>query len=288
MFVPTVLLLLLSGALSQHFLPTEYSPNEAIVYDINQRNYNMQMQLCNINDYQGCLFEAYLNIPFQDWSIPNGVYVQYSVVGGINCNQVFCSNNINTNTPQNCSFYLPGNITNSLYLVSQAGNTVALTATFSLKINCAVTGKSTFSKYSDGCPVQPDQSRQNVRLSSPGSVLTSSTNPANYSFIVCPTHSSFTSFSYILEATDQNSAFASYFCPSLPCDANNSPDGWYDASGSAINNVRVGNLKSMTLYLAVYGWGNYGAENNFVFNIQVSDQSGATRYLKADSIRPLK
>jgi len=261
----------------QNFIPTEYSPNSAIIYDINNLNYNMRMDLCNVDVYEGCLFEAYMNIPFEQWSISNGVYSQYSVVGGDNCNTLLCSNDLNSNTPQNCSFYLPKNFTNELYLVSQAGITVSLSTTFSLKINCAVHGTTKFVPYKGGCPNNADVSKQNVKLSSPGSVTTSPDVPVVYSFLVCPTTSSFTSFDYVLEATDQNSAFATYFCAGSPCNVGHTQAGWYDASGAAINTVNVGNLKSSTLFFAIYGWGNYQATNNFVFNIQVSDDTEEKR-----------
>jgi len=276
----SVLSLLVPATFGQSFIPTEYSPNSAIIYDINNLNYNMRMDLCNVNVYAGCRFNAYMNIPFEEWSIPNGVYSQYSIVGGDNCNTLLCSNDLNSASPQNCSFYLPKNFTDNLYLVSQAGITVSLSATFSLQIDCAEHGTTKFVPYKGGCPVEADVSKQNVKLSAPGSVMTSPDVPVVYSFLVCPTTSSFTSFDYVLEATDQNSAFATYFCSNSPCNVGHTQAGWYDASGAAINTVNVGNLKSSTLYFAIYGWGNYQAKNNFVFNIQVGSDSDENKEIR--------
>jgi len=267
------LLFFVNGIVSQSFLPTEFVPNQAILYEASNLNYNMRMNLCDVNFYAGCLFQAYMNFPFEEWSIPNGVYSQYSIIGGDNCNTVLCSNDINSKSPQNCSFYLPKNFTNDIYLVSRAGITVSLSATFSLKINCNAQGTTKFLPYKGGCPVNADVCRQNVRLSEPGSIKTSPDVPVIYSFLLCSVASSFISLEYVLEATNQRSAFATYFCRSHFCNAGQAQTGWFDDSGSSVNTITIGQLNITSLYFAIYGWGDYEHFNSFVFNIQIVDQS---------------
>jgi len=236
-------------------------------------NYGLKADLCSGSLYQNCLFSAYLNMPFNTWSVDNGVTVQYSIVGGPNCENLYCSNDIKSKSPQNCSFYLPKNNGESLYLVSQAGNSADIPATFSLKIDCSKTGNSTIQKYTQGCPANPANSRKNIKIETPHSVVTSQYDPIVYSFVVCPTSGKISSFSFVLTAADQNSAFSSYFCPNTTCLSGLSPDGWFDPSASGLNTVSQPHLLGGQLSVAIYGWGNVNSSNYFVFNIQTQTTS---------------
>jgi hypothetical protein len=271
-------LLLVAGVLTQTSLYPEYSPTMPIQYTAGS-TYNLQMSLCSTpNIYKGCEFSGFMNLPFDYWNVDAGIFTTYSIVGGPNCNTVLCSNDFqSTTSPQSCSFYFPGNLPPTLYLISKGGPTASLSATFNLKINCSAQGQSNFTTYANGCPTDAHPSRQDVRLDTPGAVLTSATTPVIYSFSICPTGTSYSAFVYQLAAVDKFSAFASYICDTAPCNA--FAGKWTDTSASAFNYVTASGLTSETLYVAIYGWGNHNVQNNFVFNVQIISNNGGSSSL---------
>jgi len=254
------------------FLPTEFVPYGPIFYEANAQR-QLVMNLCDASLYSKCLMTAYVNFPFNDWDIDNGITVQYSIVGGTNCQNLYCSNDLKSKTPQSCSFYLPANNGPELYFVSQAGHSAGIPTTFSLKIDCAVTGNSSYTKYPKACPFKASKTRKIVSLQTAATVETSNTKPVIYDFVVCPSNGALSTFSYVLTATDQVSAFSSYFCPNSSCSAGVSQNGYFDASAAGLNTVSVNNLHGTELSVAIYGWGDFNRTNTFVFNIQTHDSN---------------
>jgi len=269
-----ILFLFFNGIICEiQLIPTTFSPNEGITYSSNDRTFNLQMDLCDEAIYENCLFTAEMNLPFSEWSVDNGIYTSYAIIGGNNCNTLLCSNDINSQTPEICQFYLPSNLGSTvLYMVSESGITASLISTFNLRINCSLKSDSNPQNYSGVCPRVFSTSRRSIELNVPGSVLTSQTQPNYYSFVICPSSSSVASFDFALEATDQYSQFATYFCPTTKCTPSLSPLGWYDDSASAINHVTVSELKTQFIGFSVYGWGKYNAYNHYVFDVRIQNQ----------------
>jgi len=253
------------------FLPTQYSPLGPVFYEAAEK-INLQFDLCDSQLYEGCLFTAQINFPYSQWNVENGITVDYSIIGGKNCTNLYCSNDPKSSTPQNCSFFLPANNGPTLYYVSQSGLTAELSTTFVLKVDCGVTGNSTFGKYSKGCPFKAERTRKNVKITEPHSVITSPTDPVVFSFVVCPIKNTFSSFNYVLTATDQVSAFSSYFCMNSTCRSGPGVS-WYDASASSLNTVSATQLTGTELAVAIYGWGAFNSTNNFVFDIQIENKT---------------
>jgi hypothetical protein len=272
----TMMMLRVQGQLVSNFLPTTYSSPVPILYSETSSTYDLQLNLCNDLLYAGCEITAVLDIPFEPWVYYDGIYVEYSVIGGNNCDLVMCSNNITSSSPSNCSFFYPGNASQTLYMVSQSGSTAELTGTFSLRINCSTTGTTNFTSYDGQCPLDPVQSVQNIRTTSPGQVATSGITHLNYTLIVCSALGDEVGLVYTLEATNQDSAFASYICLTAPCSVPRAD--FKDESGSAFNTITVPPQSINTgsfVYLLIFGWGDFQGENDFVFNIQVTDSSAA-------------
>jgi hypothetical protein len=270
----TVLLMLaiMAGVRGSTFLPTEFVPLVSLEYS-SLEVIALRFDLCDVALYQNCLFEADLNSPFDLWSPENGIYIKYSIIGGIGCNQTYCSNNILSKTPQNCSFFLAPNNGPVLYMISQAGNTAEIPSTFNLRINCGIKRDSTYGKYTGGCPISYQNTRKNIRLSEPGSVKTSQTQPVRYDFVACPSSSPNTDFTFVLTATDQYSAFSTYLCPNATCEPYYSPLGYYDASGSGFNFVTQASVPGGIFSASVYGYGQFNDTNYFNLNIQIEDTS---------------
>lgn len=254
------------------FLPTEFVPLVSLEYSALEV-IALRFDLCDVMLYENCLFEADLNSPFDLWSPDNGIYIKYSIIGGIGCNQTYCSNNIMSKTPQNCSFFLPPNNGPVLYMISQAGNTAEIPSTFNLRINCAIKGNHTYGKNTGGCPATYQNTRKNIRLSEPGFVKTSQTIPIRYDFVACPSSSPNTDFTFVLTAADEDSAFSTYLCPNTTCNPLYSPIGYYDASASGFNFVSQTSVSAGVFSAAVYGYGQYNSTNFFTLNIQIQDTS---------------
>jgi len=264
---------LISLSQSSVFLPTEYVPLSPISYTANMF-YSLQVDLCDGQLYESCHFTATLNIPYTSWNVLSGISVGFSIIGGKDCKNVYCSNDINSSTPGTCSFFLPPNNGPTLYYVSTAGKSANIPATFNLKIDCATKGNSTVTKYQKECPFSTSPTRKNVKIEQAHSVATSATVPVVFNFVVCPTSGVNSIFKYVLTATDQTSAFASYFClNSTTCSAGESTLNLYDASASGLNTVYGTQLKGTELAVAIYGWGTYKSANNFVFTINIQNST---------------
>jgi len=258
------------------FLPTEFVPESPLNYTADQ-SIALKINLCNVNLYSSCLFTAKVDSPFELWSIRNGLYVKFSIIGGQNCNKVYCSNNIESPENKNCSFYLPPNTDSAvLYFVSQSGQGTSLPSTFNLQIDCKQKGNSSVSNYTQGCPIDYQYTKKNIKISFPQSVKTSPYYPKTFQFVACPSTTGSTNFNFVLVATDLKSAFSTYICENVPanqCGAGIATPGWYDASGSGINIVSQDRIPAGVLTAAVYGWGDFNSSNNFIFNVAIADRS---------------
>jgi len=278
--------ILLSSALSQTFLPTEYASVLPYQFDIQRRTFSLEMALCDAQVYAGCTMTAYLNLPFTRWSVPDGTYANYSIYGeGDNCGLAACTNNPASPDPFACVFAFNPRLGTKLYAVGVAGNAGGFQATFNMKIVCPANNPGKARVFdvpasptvnSAGCPANPDLTRRLINLNVDGDVITSprTEDSKKYSLVVCPDRASFSAVYFTLQSTDRFSATASYFCSSSDCNTNNSPTGWYDDSGTALNAVTITNLnKAQMLWFNIYGWGQYQGLNRFVFNVRIVDQS---------------
>jgi len=266
------------------FLPTEYSSITPYQFEINKNTVALQMPLCSGgSQYNGCNVSAGFNLPFTGWSIPDGTYLNFSVIGnGDACGTVLCKNNpTDPASPGTCSFIYQSKMGDRLYIVGTSGRAAGFQATFNMKITCPKSSSASFSPIRlheksglSQCPQQADPTKRYVNLVTPGIVPTSpkTSDAVFYALSVCPDQKAYASVTYNCQAVDQKSAFATYFCPVSNCNTNNSPQGWFDQSGTALNFVEVTSLSSQMMYFTIYGWGQYQAVNTFVFNIQVNDQ----------------
>jgi len=263
------------------FLPTEYSSIEPFLFDTNSRNVNMEISLCSSDIYLGCDFDAFINLPFTEWSIPDGTYVNYTIVGGSNCGTTLCTNNPTGSNPFLCHFKLSKLDSPKLYMIALSGRSAGFQATFNLRIKCPNSNinkkedkieiSGTPSDESITCPGTFQNSQRIVRVVESHSVKTSPKTifSNKYSFIVCPDTTTFAGIDYVAQASNYVSAMATYFCNIKECNTNNSPTGWYDDSGTAINNVQISNLKSQQIWFNVYGWGQYMGNNTYTFAINI-------------------
>jgi len=168
-----------------------------------------------------------------------------------------------------------------IFVSAFSGRAAGFQATFNTKITCSSDGpvkvKPTLNNLEKSglaaCP-QADSTKRFVNLVTPGSVATSpkTSDAVKFSISVCPDQKASASLMFSLQATDQRSAFATYFCSVSDCNTNNSPQGWFDQSGTALNYVGINSLSSQVLYFTIYGWGEFQGKNGFVFNIEINDQ----------------
>jgi len=266
------------------FMPTEYSSISPYQFEINKNTVALQMPLCSVSSYNGCTMTINVNLPFTGWSMPDGTYLNFTVYGnGDACGMVLCRNTpTDLNHPTNCSFVYESKMGDRIYVLGISGRAAGFQATFNMRIKCPgsltnTTAATRIHREKSGlleCPEKADPTKRFVDLVTPGMVRTSpkTTDAVTYAISICPDQKAYSSVSYNLQAVDQKSAFASYFCSVSDCNTNNSPLGWFDQSGTALNYVPISNLPSQLLYFTIYGWGEYQAINTFVFNIQVNDQ----------------
>jgi len=267
------------------FLPTEYSSINPYQFEINRNSVALQMPLCSAAEYTGCTASVEFNLPFTDWSIPDGTYLNFTVLGsGDACSSVLCSNDPkNPTTPGSCSFVIQASAGDRIYVVGISGRAAGFQATFNMKIDCSDTVQQhpprSVSNHREKsglaqCPPQADPTKRFVTLVTPGTVPTSpkTTDAMKYAVSICPDQKAYSSITYNCQAVDQRSAMATYFCPSEDCNTNSSPQGWFDQSGTALNFVEVNSLSSQLLYFTIYGWGEFNGINTYVFNLEINDQ----------------
>lgn len=251
-------------------------------FEINKRSVALQMPLCSGTPYNGCNMTVDFNLPFTAWSIPDGTYLNFTVMGnGDSCDAVLCKNNpADPHNPAICSFIYQEKMGDRIYVIGSSGRAAGFQATFNMKIYCPTfsamqTAVHHRNEHSGllACP-QADPTKRFVDLVTPGSVLTSpkTTDAVKYAISICPDQKAYSSVTFNGQAVDQQSAFATYFCTVSDCHTNNSPEGWYDQSGTALNFVQINSLSSQALYFIIYGWGDYQSTNKFVFSVRINDQ----------------
>jgi len=276
---------IVTGQLPVKFLPTEYSSINPYQFEINRNSVALELPLCSTTHYIGCTATLEFNLPFTEWSIPDGTYLNFTALGiGDNCATVLCRNDPNSPTmPGICSFVFQKDVGDRIYVVGVSGRAAGFQATFNMKIVCPAEGSETSKAsayvYKDKsnlaqCPLKADPTKRFITLVTPGSVKTSpkTTDATEYAVLVCPDQMASSSITYNCQAVDQKSAMATYFCPSENCNTNTSPQGWFDQSGTALNFVEINSLASQVLYFTIYGWGEYQQVNTFVFNLEINDK----------------
>jgi len=274
----TLLFILLAS--SQTFLPTQYSTLKPFQFDIERRTFALSIQLCAPAVYTGCQMTATVNCPFTPWAVEDGTYTNFTVSSAAdNCAAVICQNNAKaTSNPNRCSFVYNPSYGPRLYVTGTAGNAAGFQGTFNLEVNC--TKKSEIPEKNfyglntmAPCPASADTTKRTILFDIPGQVPTSSrtADAAKYQIAVCPDRQVFAKVDYSLQAVDKNSAFASYFCNTGPCNVDISPVGWRDDSGTALNAISLSNLQNQMLWLNVYGWGQFEGRNTYVFHMEISD-----------------
>jgi len=237
----------------------------------------MQMSLCSAETYKGCMFEGYINLPFTDWSISDGTYVNYTIVGQDDCSQILCQNNPVGHDPFSCIFKLGTLNSQKLYLRTLSGRSPGFQATFSMRITCTTPAVSIKPIVSHSglstCPSKYEHSQRIVRIIETNSVKTSpkTSDSQKYSLIVCPDTTTFAKLEFVAQARDDISAMATFFCSTPDCNTNNSPIGWFDDSGTAINNIQIDNLKTQQMWFNVYGWGAFQSNNTYTFSINMKN-----------------
>jgi len=253
------------------------------------------MDLCDTDIYKGCTMEASINLPFTAWSIPDGTYVNYTLVGeGDSCSAVHCKNDLSSKGhPGRCTFTYHPRIGRRIYAVGDAGLSAGFQATFNMEVTDCPNEELKPSEVEElvrrrkqkieivfpevgktTCPTNVLSTKRTVGLDSRGKVKTSpkTVDADKYFFSVCPDRGAYTKVEFSLQALDAQSAFATYFCPVGNCSTSKSPAGWFDDSGTALNEIVLYNLKSQYLWFNVYGWGEFHAKNRYRFAIAVSDQ----------------
>jgi len=195
------------------------------------------------------------------------------------CTAPLCSNNENNKTnPFSCTFVYKPAFGEQLYIIGVGGNAASFSATFNFRTTCGASKEpetprieSINSKTRLGapCPTSALRTKRFIALRTDGTVPTSylTKDAKKYSLVICPDKSTYVSLNFNLQATDQYSAFATYFCLTTPCTVNNSPLGFYDDSGTAINKISLSNLQNQMIYFNLYGWGKYQGTNSYLFNI---------------------
>jgi hypothetical protein len=120
------------------FLPTEYSSINPYQFEINRNSVALQVPLCSNSQYIGCTAKAEFNLPYTDWSIPDGTYLNFSVLGNHDaCASVLCKNDpTSPSNPGSCSFVITGDVGDRIYVVGFSGHAAGFQATYNMKITC--------------------------------------------------------------------------------------------------------------------------------------------------------
>jgi len=287
-------LVFLGYALAQiNFLPTEYSSNTPLQFDVERVNFALSMALCNETLYQGCTMTAVFNLPFTAWSIEDGTYTQFRVAGiGDDCATIACQNDYRApQRPNECAFVYNTRLGNRLVAYGESGRSAGFQATFNMKIVCPSTETQTQTIQTQtiqtqetkptyapsglkACPLSV-ATKRGIKLVTPGKTPTSplTSRATKYSLSVCPSSLPTAKVTYSLQASDQLSAFASYFCAVSNCNTDTSQLGWFDRSGTAANLITITKLGNQLVWFNIYGWGGYNQDNSYVFNIQVDDEN---------------
>jgi hypothetical protein len=275
------------------FLPTTYSSRQPFLFSTNNHDFALEMTLCKPDVYTGCTMVATVNLPFTDWSIDDGTYVNFTIYGeGDGCAKPICTSDPNAAIPNTCAWTYDASYGSRLYAVGSSGISAGFQATYNMEImNCPyqvlttaemekvvknVNDKPASRKVGKHsyCPSSPATTKRTAGLDTSGEVPTSpkTSMTMKYFFAVCPDVTTYTQMHYRLQATDSKSAFATYFCGISHCSTGNSPPGWYDDSGTALNSVILSNLKNQFLWFDVYGWGEFHGVNSYRFSISLEDQ----------------
>jgi len=266
--------MLIATNFAQLFVPTEIATDNPLNFNIaNNYMQAVQANVCNATLYDHCMVNASINLPYTMWSVPSGLYVQFAVYAGQNCQRIVCTNNYNSPiNPASCQFVFNAAYGPQLSVALTSGKGTEVVGTFNIRFDCSVKYPYTPVTDNNGCPSNMQNTRKIYTIDTLQSIPTSPYWPqwGHYSFAVCPNTANYAQIDYSAVVTDLKSAISSYFCNVYPCQANNPLAS--DTSGSGINIVTIGNLNNQMVYFDVAGWGVYSGTNNFRFSISVVDQ----------------
>jgi len=267
------------------FLPMSYSSLVPYQFEINRKTVSLQMTLCSTTQYTGCTANLFFNLPFTPWSVPDGTFLNFTAfTSSDSCGTQLCANKPDdAKSPNSCSFTISSSMGDRIFVVGRSGNSAGFQATFVMNITCPSNHLESLPKETvepprpksglSACP-PADPTKRTIIATVPSSTPTSSrtTDARKFALSVCPDQKAYAKVSFRSQSVDEKSAMATYFCPASACNTNSSPPGWFDQSGTAINNVEINNLPAGVIFFTVYGWGEYNGMNSFVFNIEINDQ----------------
>jgi len=224
--------------------------------------------------------------PGKEWSIPAGVWANFSVYSTAdNCSVPLCQNNAPAEPdPTVCSFtHGPEETAFFILVTPPRAASPDLEATFSVKsvekpqalvksgAKPSPQALATRNIKNAQCPAAKDvfsQLRAFVRTEGPISVVNVGSDYTQWAQFEVPICLNFDNgFLFSLQATDTSSAFSSFLCSTAPCNAGSVWDGGFDASGSALNSVEWKNpvKEPFILTVAGYGRGKQASTCTFAF-----------------------
>jgi len=266
--------MLFTSNFAQLFIPTEIATDNPLNFNIaNGYKQAVLANVCNATLYDHCMANATVNLPYTMWSVPSGLYVQFTVYAGQNCQKIVCTNNYNSPIdPYSCQFVFNAAYGTQLAVGLMSGQGTEVVATFNIRFDCTLKYPYTPVTDNNGCPANLQNTRKIYTIDAVQSVPTSPYWPqwGHYAFSVCPNNANYAQIDYSAAVIDLKSAISTYFCFIYPCYANNEIVS--DTSGSGVNIISIGNLNNQMVYFDVAGWGVYNGQNNFQFNIVVIDQ----------------
>jgi len=266
------------------FMAMQFSSTHPYLFELNSPPFALALDLCDSSPYAGCQMTASINLPATSWNIGQANYVNFQVNSEVdNCSRILCQNDIYAaNNPNRCTFIYDPKFGTRLYVSGQAAQkTTSLVTTFNLAVNCSHASSSSvqdddtnpFERSASGCPAQYDPSKRSIVLLSTRTIPTSQAfqDAALYKFAICNSITTFVDLSINVRATDKNSAFSTFVCDQPDCEANFS--NFSDTSGSATNRIEATNLKIQTVWLSVFGWGQFQGTNSFLFDTTILDHN---------------
>jgi len=256
------------------FIPTTASSIEMISCSSSSKNHSLRIDLCSPESYHNCRMVAESNIPDNEHSVPNGIWVEFLVLSqSDSCGNVLCQNNINSLVdPNSCSFIYNKALGSTLFVNLGCGGQSNMDYNFNLRIYC---GNATMNMQQNDyfiqpksramCPTTYDNTKQTAKMETIQSVFTTvlTTQAKLYQIIICGQPQQKVTLDLSITGVDKYSAFTTYVCPTADCNAGHLIPGWYDDSGANFNHITIRDLKPTTLYFRVYGRGLWNHMNNF-------------------------
>jgi len=259
-----------------------------------EKNHSHRIDLCNPESYHGCLFTAEFNVPDVEWRFEDGIWIQFQVTSqNSNCATVLCQNDVKAPVNNNsCSFIYDQKYGTTLFVNSGCGGQSNMDSTLNFRIYCdkreikerlGLVQKPLITKEKEEkkeklqlsttaiCPTTFLHTKQTAKTESIQSVFTSTrtTIAKLFQIIVCGLPTQKIILDIAITGTDKYSAFSTYVCPMIECDAGYTHLGWYEDSGANFNHISISDLKPTILYFRVYGRGLHNHFNNFTISVDM-------------------